>query len=228
MQAKTLQLFSHNHPVGEPSAHGAASQGTGTVLNQAESGWIVQIDPVTRLIASRAESCLLEPRVGDKVWFVREAGSSYLLAVLERRESDRPATLSIDGDVELLARGGSLKLKAETDMGIEASKHVELKTQSFRLRAKVGHVLLDECTSLFKSLTNHFTESTRVGGALETLVDRVRTHSKSSVRSVEGLDMHRSGSLVQRAETTAHLEARHAMVNGTELVKLDGQQIHLG
>ena len=52
--------------------------------------------------------------------------------------------------------------------------------------------------------------------------------SQHSVRAIEGVDSTRAGALDLRAEGRATIQASHALVNGKDLVKMDGGQIHLG
>ena len=63
---------------------------------------------------------------------------------------------------------------------------------------------------------------------LELLVDRVVQRSTQSVRVVDGLDRTQAQTLELRASGDAHIQATHALIDGKNLVKMDGGQIHLG
>jgi Protein of unknown function (DUF3540) len=206
----------------------APYQALATVLSPADDGgWIVD-DGRQHRAARRAASCLLAPAAGDRVWVVGEAaGSLYVLAVLERAAPHAPASLAFPGDVAVTA-GGRLTLAAQAGLDLGTPGAVGVSAGELHVQAKKGQAAIEELSLFARTVFASLTKVTRVGQVLELLVDRVTQRSKLSVRAIEGLDQTRAETIDYRAEHTAHVRAEHAFVDGKELVKLDGGQIHLG
>ncbi|MCA9684014.1 MAG: DUF3540 domain-containing protein [Myxococcales bacterium] len=224
MHAHDLELVSDDSTSTRRSQPGAASQGTATVVALEDGRWSLTRDG-QRFDAGRAASCLLAPALGDKVWFVAEGDSAYVLAVLERA-GEGPATLHIDGDAELRAEGRltvsgtELELRGEQQLGLQADE--------LRVRGRLGKLLLDEGSMVLRSLFTHVGKSTFVAKVIERFSERFSSHSKTSLRSVDEIDQVQAGNIDYRAEEAMQVTARHAMIKGGELVKVDGGQIHLG
>jgi hypothetical protein len=199
-----------------------------TVVEAGPDGaWLVD-DGRGRRFVRRAVSCVLEPAAGDRAWVVGEAtGSAYVIAVLERAEPVAAATLSFPGDVAVTA-GGRLTLAAREGLDLATPAAVGVSADELHVRAREGRAAIEELSLFARTVRASLAKLTHVGQVLELLVDRVTQRSKHSVRAIEGLDHTRAQTIDYRAEHTAHVRAEHAIVDGTQLVKLDGGQIHLG
>lgn len=198
-----------------------------TVVGQEPGeGWWID-DGRQRRLARRAASCLLAPAVGDRVWVVGEAGQPpYVLAVLERADA-ATATLALEGDVAVRTTG-RLTLSAAAGMDLHTEQALAVSADELGVRARTGRAAFEELSVLARRVLASLARVTRVGEVLELLVDRVVQRSKHSVRAIEGIDQTQAGTVDIAAQGTAHVKATHALVNGTELVKMDGGQIHLG
>lgn len=222
MHAHDLQLV--RDPTRTPPRQGSA-----TVLAIDEHGFVLDEHGV-ELRAKRAASCLLDPASGDTVWFVVEAAASeaWVIAVLEREAGETPATLSIDGDAQLRARGGKLTVEGDHGVELRTRASVTVNADELSIRARLGRALLDEGSVILRSLFTHADKSTLVGKVIETLAERVTVFSKTSLRSIEELDQIQAGAIDYRAQTSAQIGAEHTLITGAELAKVDGGQIHLG
>lgn len=203
-------------------------QGVATVRGEEPGqGWWVD-DGRQRRLARRAASCLLAPAVGDRVWVVGEVGHGpYVTAVLERAEAKAPATLAFDGDVAVSTRG-RLTLTGGNGLDLHTPQDLGVSAGELHVQARTGRAAFEELSVLARRVFASMLRVTRVGEVLELLVDRVVQRSKHSVRAIEGVDRTQAQTVEIRAEGTAHVQATHALVNGTDLVKMDGGQIHLG
>jgi hypothetical protein len=208
------------------ASHAPASQGSAVVQERREGAYVLaEVPELQAWTAARAASCLLEPRVGDRVWFVAEAGPSgqqrcWVTAVLERASAEAPARLSVDGAPELHLEAEVLRLRAEDKL--------EVQTDEVRVQGRLASVVLDECSSIVRSLFTHASRWTLVGKAIETLADRITSHSKTAQRTVESVDAVKAGTIDYRAEHSAQIGGEQAIVTGAEIVKVDGGQIHVG
>jgi hypothetical protein len=204
-------------------------QGLATIVEPAETEgtWIAD-DGRQRRVVRRAASCLLPPAVGDRVWVVGEAaGSLYVIAVLERAQASAAVGLAFPGDVAVTA-GGRLTLAAQGGLDLACPAEVGVSAGQLHVQARTGQAAIEELSLFARTVFASLAKVTRVGQVLELFVDRVTQRSKHSVRVIEELDHTRAETLDYRAAGTAHVRAEHALVDGKQLVKLDGGQIHLG
>lgn len=225
LELATLPASSLASPLALPIA---PYQGIATVIDAADGGaWIVD-DGRQRRTIRRAASCPLAPAVGDRVWVVGEAaGSLYALAVLERARPSEPATLAFAGDVAITA-GGRLTLHAADGLDLATPAAATVSADELHVQARKGTAALEELSIFARRVLASLARLTHVGQVLELFVDRVTQRSQHSMRAIEGIDHTSAQTIDYRAERTAHVRAEHAIVDGKELVKLDGGQIHLG
>lgn len=219
-------LYEINTPT---PTQGIATQGIATVVGRQPDGcWQLEHPHAGRArSARRAASCLLEPAVGDTVWVVGEPGQEgWVLAVLERAEGSA-TTLTVPGDLSVAATG-RLTLAGAEGVDLTSAKGLRLHGDAMEVQARTAHVTLRDLTVLARTVFASLVEVTRVGRVLQLLVDRVTQRSQHSVRAIEGLDSTRAGTVDLRAQGRANIQATHALVNGKDLVKMDGGQIHLG
>lgn len=213
-----------------PLPSSPAAAGVATVLGEhPEGGYRLDHGGHERL-ATRATSCLIAPAVGDRVWVVGEGGQRWILAVLERDAAARgPVSTVVDlpGDATVRA-AGTLTLAGCGGMALTSPQGMDVSADELRVQARRGRAALGELSLVARTLFSSVKKVTRVGEVLELLVDRVTQRSTHSVRVIEGLDRTQAETLELRATGDAHLQATHAMINGKDLVKMDGGQIHLG
>lgn len=206
----------------------APYQAIATVVEAEPNGTWWLDDGRQRRLCLRAASCLLPPAVGDRVWAVGEpAGSVYVIAVLERAEPSATATLAFEGDVAVTA-GGRMTLAAREGLDLATPGSLAVSADELQVQARRGRMALQELSVIARKVFASLLRVTHVGEALELLVDRVTQRSKHSVRAIEGIDHTQAQTIDYRAQGTARIQAEHALVDGKELVKLDGHQIHLG
>jgi hypothetical protein len=79
-----------------------------------------------------------------------------------------------------------------------------------------------------KDLVSYVGRTTWLGSVFEQVVDRFVSHSKTSLRTVQGLDQLQADTLDHRAKSTASLSGEQTLLRGRTVLKADGDQIHLG
>ena len=88
-----------------PKAEIAAPvQGMATVTDVVQAPTPTILLDVIEGPARRAASCLLAPKAGDRVWFVRQGDACFVTAVLECA-AEGPTCLDLPGDVTVRAAG---------------------------------------------------------------------------------------------------------------------------
>lgn len=192
-----------------------------------EDGIMVDDGGVARLVR-QATSCLIEPEIGDLVLLAIPTNDpgGYLLAVLERES--KQATLAAAGDLVIAAPRGRVTVAASEGVELATPKQLGVSADELRVQARSGRVFFDECAAIVRSMFASLTKLTHVGEVLELLVDRVTQRSKHSVRAIEGIDHTQAQNLELSAQSNVQVRAARTIVNGSEIVKVDGGQIHLG
>jgi len=178
--------------------------------------------------ARRATSCLVAPREADFVLIAgAPSGAAYVLAVLEREEGAGVAIVS-DGDLSLEAPGGRVSIAAGEGIDLATARDVSVVSEGVNVHAEMGNIVLDKLSYLGAFVRSEIGKLRQEGGVVERVLDRVTDRVKRSFRKVEEID-HVDAKLIDYAAKQAlTMRAKNAVVIAEELVKMDGEQIHLG
>jgi hypothetical protein len=114
--------------------------------------------------------------------------------------------------MRIAVEGGRLELAAE---------ELDVATQRTRLAADTADVV-------GRQLTVVGTGIKLVGSVLSSVMDRVQHFSKHYLRTTDGIDRVAATHLECEAKQLLRLEGEHTLVNGRELIKARGAQIHFG
>jgi len=183
------------------------------VLGLDEVGALVVDSGGLRLRTRRAASCLLEPAAGDSVACLRIAPDEvWVMAVLQREEGTANVVSCEGNDMRIAVEGGRLELAAE---------ELDVATRRTRLATDTADVV-------GRQLTVVGTGIKLVGSVLSSVMDRVQHFSKHYLRTTDGIDRVAATHLECEAKQLLRLEGEHTLVNGRELVKARGAQIHFG
>jgi len=175
-----------------------------------------------------AASCLLRPRPGDSVLVaVPPDGDLFVLAVLERDDAEGAHELRVEGDLELKATG-QLEICGLEGTQVRSPAHLELGAPQISVTGVETRVSSDRLHVFGRVLQAHADTVKTVLGAIDSFADRVSQHVKRSYRFVEEMDVTRAKQIDSRAERTMTLRAKNTFVAAEDLVKVDGDQIHLG
>ncbi len=175
----------------------------------------------------RAVGCLVAPEVGDYVLVAgAPSGTCFVLSVLER-ESAR-ATLSVDGDLDLAVDGGALRVMARDGVELLTPRKIELAAQTVEMTARRARMVLDELHYLGSTMLGELGRVRTRATSIDSVVGRVTQRVKASFRRVEEIDQLDAGRIDHKAKETMTLRAECALVNATEIVRVDGEQIMMG
>jgi hypothetical protein len=164
--------------------------------------------------AKRAVSCLVAPREGDRaLCATTQAGEAFVLAILEREEDG--VAITVEGDLELRAPSGRVRVAASEGVDVGTTGELNLTSRELRVNAREGSLFVE--TLAF------------VGGVANVDLERVKSAIGFLDQTLERLvDITRAQQIDMRAEENVHVRGKNAMVTAEVLVKMDGQQIHLG
>jgi hypothetical protein len=173
------------------------------------------------LSTRRAASCQLLPAPGDWVLISGTLPEQvYVIAVLERR-SAAPLCTQWGDDVTLRVDGPGRATFSAADA-------LTLKGGDVSIIGRTGRLLLSEVKACARSAVLSVRSTTFMGDVLESSLGRLSQFLGSSQRTVKGLDQTRSGDIDCRAEQTLALHGQHVFATANKLVRVDGDQVHIG
>ena len=184
-----------------------------TVLGVSGSSLVIEIEGEARQ-AIRAAGCLIDPQEGDTVLaYCGEEALPIVVTILLSGEGEEKrkrrmtfpggVDISSDGEIEITARRFTGRFSECSLTGGTLSLAGEILSFTGRSIIHAGETL------------------ERVAG---WLIDRARGAS----RHVEGVDRTVSGEILLESESMVSIQSRTTLVSGSDLVKIDGDQVHLG
>jgi hypothetical protein len=218
MGAESIMLDSELALSKRLSAAVVASVGPGRCILEMEGGTI---------IGRIAASCLLQPEPGDRVMVFRaDADQCYVTAILERA-GETAARLSLDGDVELHA-GGRMRIHGERGLDFRSEGAMSCDVDELTISTRIGTLLFQSCRVVGRELLSSIASVRAVGNRIELMFDKLISYARTSLRVVEGLDQSRAGTADIQVRSGVNVQGRYLMLQGSQLTKLNGDQIHLG
>jgi hypothetical protein len=176
----------------------------------------------------RAVSCLIEPVVGDRVLIAGDPTDDlFIIAVLERFDA-APLQIVADRDLSIGIKKGQFSIAAAKGVHFVSSGEISLTSAELTVNAVKGNVFLDRLSYLGRQLFVEIDGIKLVGRFFDAVFERIAHKSRWSYREVEDIDQVRSGQIDYRSAKNLNLRGKHALITAEELVKIDGDQIHLG
>ncbi|MGE8619351.1 MAG: DUF3540 domain-containing protein [Achromobacter spanius] len=178
-------------------------------------------------IAPRAASCLLAPQPGDEVLISGPDPSRvYLIAVTVQAEPTH-TLLETQGDL-VLRSTGSVRVESAGDLTLQGQDAVRVRTSEYSVEAADERHACKRVRMVAEQLHATIGETRLVGRNYEAVLDRMTLMARLSMRSVSEVDQLRAGSIDFQADQSARLHASYTLVTGSDLVKVDAKQIHMG
>lgn len=203
-----------------------ARQLFGVVTGADADGLRVRGDDGETRAVLRAVSCLVAPREGDRVLVAGNGAEWYALAVLQRDGDD--VELEAEGDLTLRARRGAVTVAGAGEVRVMSGEAVRLAAGEVSVDA--GRLqLASRVVEHVGALVSAQVDTVKLlAKAVDTTAERVTQRAKRVMRFVEELDALRAGSVDQAVSELWQLRAKDAMLTARQLVKMDGDQIHMG
>lgn len=176
--------------------------------------------------ATRAVSCLVAPRVDDLVLVATTThGECYVLAVL-RREGEGATEISAEGQLDIVA--DRVDVVGREGVGLTSGRDVGVTAGRLRVNAVDGEVALQRLSFVGRFVQSEVEKIKTFAGALDQVLDRFSQRVKRSYRNVEEVDHLKAKQVDYRAEETMALHGSNTAMTADHLVKVDGDQIHVG
>jgi len=196
-------------------------------LTQTDGG-LMACTPSGTYQLRRAVSCMIEPVAGDRVLVAPDgAGNAYVLAVLERA-SALPVRVVFEGDAEFVAPLGRISLAARDGIGLTSTHSIDLTSQDLRVQAVDAQFTLERSTFAGACLSACVDTIKLAATSFDAMMDRWTQRVRQSLRRVEELDQLKAGQIDHAARDTLALHGNNALVTAKKLVRVDGEQIHIG
>lgn len=202
-------------------------QDIGTALNCDDDAIVVGTDQGV-ITARRALSCLVKPEAGDRVLLAGSANDVFfIIAVLERPES-RPIAICMPGDCSLKVSNGRLSIAAENGINLHSPKTLGIDAAAISMRAVKGRFIMDKLSYIGSRIYAYSEKIRIVSQFCDTVVERIAQRFKRSYRVVDEIDHVRSKDIDYRAGKNFSLRGQNTLIDADDLLRLEGDQIHLG
>lgn len=213
-------------PTRKFESHAEMVQERGQVVLAEGRDWMVRTRSGAHR-ARRAVSCLVEPEVEDRVLLVIEGDQAWVLAVLERSPG-AAVRLAAEGDLSLNLPGGRFTAAAQDGIELVSGSETALVSPDLRIDATRACVSADQLSFLGRLLQGEVEGVKLVAGFFDSILDRLSRRVKRSYRVVEEVDQLRAEQIDYTARKNARIHGQNAILTAQDLVKVDGEQIHVG
>lgn len=178
--------------------------------------------------ALRAKSCLVEPARGDTILVARSPHHGcYALAVLASPEPGNGATIAVDGDLTLRSHHGKVAITGQT-VAVVAETKAQIHAPELLATTRKATLFTDALSYVGRTIDAQVERVRHVGQSLEQVIGRVSTKVKHSHREIEEVERVKANELHVRATATLNMHGENTLMTAEKLVKLDGEQIHVG
>jgi hypothetical protein len=199
----------------------------GRVIGSEDRFFTVETDRA-EVKAAKSVSCLVEPLPGDTVLVSQTAsGKCYVLSILER-EDQGPTSLVFDGDVDLKAREGRLRLAAQEGIDLVSAKDTSLISAQLSVNSVQGEVSIQHLSFFGNFLQGQIQKIKLIGQACDSFFERVSQRVKRCYRRVEELEQLTAGQLNYRVKKLMSLRGKYSVLTAEEDVRIDGDKILMG
>lgn len=190
--------------------------------------YILRSDEGITANARLAVSCLIEPAIHDRVVIEKQDGeSAYITAILERKSEVVPEIIMQDG-LQLSVKGSGLKIVSEKGVELSSLNAISIVSEKLELRAEEGSIFIANLSYLGGYLMGKIEKVTILGTVMDSIISRVTQKFKSSHRIIDEMDYVKSRHMDYQASHNMRLHGKNTLLTAKELVKVDGDQIHLG
>lgn len=228
MESMPEQPAETEHAFDEPTPQGVpgVSQHVGRILTT-ERGRSVVLMEGERVTARRARSCLLEPRPSDLVIIARtgQGRSHWVLAVLDRPGDD--ATLAFDGDVTIKSPGAVTVASGEAT-NLYSRGALGVAVDEVQLTANAVEASVDRASWIGRVITSRVDAVKTLATFVDRVATRVSERAQRVYRTTEQSELVKVGQLDIRADDSITAQSKNTVLSAEQLMKLNGDQIHLG
>ena len=179
-------------------------------------------------IATRAASCLVEPKAGDRLLLADTEERTFVLAILERGEPTSALEIRPEGDLRLRMERGGFEVHAREGVELVSGKSLKLMGINLDVRAATAELLCRTVQLVGDTAGIELTGVKVVTRFFDAIHERFTSRAKRSTRIVEETDVLRSEAIDYSSSKTVRVHGQNQVLTAEKLVKLNGDQVHLG
>ena len=158
----------------------------------------LRVETASGTFAAERAASCLLEPAKDDAVLVWLTGDACWVLAVLSRDHEAPAVLSVP----------------KADSTTIAGDYLTVSCRDLQVAASDAGLVSRSITTMAKTVSHR----------ADNLIQRL----KGSLRIIEGTDNVRAGDVDYRASGTARIHGKRSLMTGTELVKLDGDQIHVG
>ena len=213
------------HELARKEVRAAAELVVARVLEAEQGGLVIQEGEAT-YEARRARSCLLRPDVGDRVLAaITSDGEVFITAVLD---GDASVTLEAEGDLELRAPAGKVKVASRDGVEVCSPGTVDLAAAAVTVAARAGTLAIDKLNISGTVARAAWDQVRLVARGTESVVDRVVQRLRTRLTRVSDADYLHARNLHQEVDDVHAQQSGYTLMRARNEVRIDGKQILMG
>lgn len=179
------------------------------------------------VLCGRAVSCLVEPMVGDTVLVARGDARAFVTAVLVR-EAGVETTLAHQGDLKVEVKQGRFTVVADEGVELVTGSTLALLAAKVSLQSPEAQVWVERLAHVGQELHAEVARVRERFGVLDQTIERWSQRAKRVYRTVEELERLKAEQIDYEAAHTVRVHGENTVMTADALVRVDGEQIHLG
>jgi hypothetical protein len=181
-------------------------------------------------LATRAPSCLVEPRSGDKVLIAlsEDGEEAYLLAILSRTDGDASTGIAVEGDLHIDSREGKVEIGARSGIRMVTPGDIETAAHGMMVRVDDAKLFVKTMAYMGRELVSQVKVAKVAGARLDGAWESIRQHAKRVYRTATEGEYVRAQNVDVRCDNQLTLHGENAAITATQLVKMDAGQIVMG
>ena len=195
-----------------------------TVISVEGQTWRVECDGRT-VLAQKAFSCLVVPQPDDKVLLSGDDAHSFIIAIVERPES-QDMTLQV---------GPETSVTGAQNLALHSAETTTLVSHQINQVATKQVVKADELITEFNSGVVSGQQLHAKVGRLHVISDWINTLAKQAVqqfqryvRKTDQMDSVEAGNISRKTPGLYNLNTHHTIMVSRKDTRIDGEHIHMG
>ena len=178
--------------------------------------------------ASRAFSCLVQPRINDTVLFSIDARQHcHILSIIER-PGDDATRLTFPGDVMLDSDNGGVSINARQGLNLVSGQDLNQVAENYRLTAANALLNVGDLTAIGNTFAAKIKTVRTFADSVETIAKRWLQKLTHSFRQVEGVDQLKTRDSIHTIKNLYSMRSRQAAILARKDIKMDAERIHMG
>lgn len=208
-----------------PISHPENSTLTGRVANLADDIIYLKLNEQV-ILARKAFSCLIEPKLNDTVLFsFDENQQAYVIAILHR-DNDQSAVLKMPSNTIL---------NCEENLTIQSGNKTSLLSPSILQVSDKSIIKTNQAVMNFESavvkgekLHGYFQSVFLVADMMSSMAKQAIQKFTSYIRKTEQADQVQAGQMGRKVHGLYSLDSKHTILVSKKETKIDGEHIHMG